>query len=214
MPKLLVVTLLVGLLCAGVGCVVPPAPPIGEVSYTPAASVTVQAQATASPVPQATLFFRATNTCDLLTSRDLASFFSSAEVEGPTHQVGPVSQIIFSTQSISATQSACVYYVFHQPGSRDMVMLQVTYWVDVPAQVPGAAWAQIWTDASSGAAQTLSGIGDGAFYNDGRLTFKKDNLYLTVEVVGTALDTNTSVGQQQQLDMEKQVALDALSRLQ
>jgi hypothetical protein len=37
---------------------------------------------------------------------------------------------------------------------------------------------------------------------------------VTIEVVGTALDTNTSAGRNQQLDMEKQVALDALSRLQ
>jgi hypothetical protein len=86
--------------------------------------------------------------------------------------------------------------------------------VDVPAQATPSAWTQLWTQASSEAAQILPGIGDGAFYNDGRVTFKKDNLYVTIEVVGTALDTNTSAGRDQQLDMEKQVALDALSRLQ
>jgi hypothetical protein len=205
MSKLLVAILSVGLLFAAAGCaIVTPSPTMGEMSPTPGPS----------PLPQATLFFRVTNSCDLLTGRELARFFSSAQVEGPTHQVGPVNQLIFSTPSISATESSCVYYVFHQPDSKDMVMLQVTYWVDVPAQAPGVARAQIWMDASSGAAQTLPGIGEGAFYNNGRVTFKKDSICVTVEVLSTALDTNTSAGQQQQLDMEKQVALDALSRLQ
>jgi hypothetical protein len=154
------------------------------------------------------------NSCSLLTSRDVASLFSSAEVEGPKHQVSQVNHLVFSTAAISATESSCIYYTFHEPGSKDMELLQVTYWVDIPEQAAPSAWAQVWVDASSKAGQTVSGIGDGAFYNDGRLTFKKGSLYVTIEIVGTNLNTDTSAGVNQQIEMEKRIALDALSRLE
>jgi hypothetical protein len=90
--------------------------------------------------------------------------------------------------------------------------LQVSYWVDTPAQVTPAAWAQVWTDASSRVSQSVSGIGEGAFYKDGKLAFKKGDIYTTIEVEGTgaSLNTSTPAGMEDQLKIEKQVALDAL----
>ncbi|MEJ2555173.1 MAG: hypothetical protein P8186_02855 [Anaerolineae bacterium] len=124
-----------------------------------------------------------------------------------------VNHLVFSKATISATESSCVYYVFHEPGSKDMELLQVTYWVDRPDQAAPSAWAQVWVDARATAAQAVSGIGDGAFYHDGRLTFKKGSLYVTIEIVDTNLNTDTSAGAHQQIEMEKRIALDTLSRL-
>lgn len=91
-------------------------------------------------------------------------------------------------------------------------MLQVNYWVDTPNQATPAAWAQVWADASSQAAQPVSGIGDGAFYENGKMSFKKGDIYMTIEVIGTgnSLDTTTSAGVEQQIKIEKQIAQDAL----
>jgi hypothetical protein len=220
MGKLLIFSLFIGVLFTMSGCG-GARPSSGAQGKTPAtAAPTSQAtlgpsQATLvpSPKPEGTATYRLMNSCDLLNSRDVASLFSSAEVEGPKHQVSQVNHLVFSTATISATESSCVYYVFHEPGSKDMELLQVTYWVDIPGQATPSVWAQVWVDAGSKAAQAVSGIGDGAFYNDGRLTFKKGSLYVTIEIVGTNLNTDTSAGVNQQIKMEKQIALDALSRL-
>lgn len=174
----------------------------------------VEATPSPSPSPESTQISALTNNCDLLDSRQLASFFSSAEVVLPTPQVSQVEQPVFSTQSAPATDVSCVFYVFHNPGSKDMVLLQVTYWLDLPDQVGSSVWTQVWSDASSQAAQSVSGIGEAAFYQDGRLSFKQGNLYVTVEVIGTQVSTQTPAGVQQQIDTEKKVALDILSRLQ
>ncbi len=154
-----------------------------------------------------------TSTCSLLNSYDLASLYTThTEVIRPTPQVSQVNHSVFSTQNVSADEISCVYYVFHLPGSATGQVLQVSYWVDTPDQATPAAWAQVWTDASSRAAQSVSGIGQGAFYADGRLTFKKGDYYMTIEVVGTSdtLNTSTPAGADEQLKIEKQVALDAL----
>jgi hypothetical protein len=221
MGKLLIFSLFIGILftvseCGGAH------PPSGTEGKTPTPAATPTNPATVgpseaplvpSPQPEGTMSYRLMNSCNLLSSRDLASLFSSAEVEEPKHQVRQVNHLVFSTATISATESSCVYYVFHKPGSKDMEMLQVTYWVDIPDQAAPSAWAQVWVDARSKAGQAVSGIGDDAFYNDGRLTFKKDSLYVAIEIVGTNLNTDTSAGVNQQIEMEKRMALDALSRL-
>jgi hypothetical protein len=221
MRKLLIFSLFIGVLFTVSGCGGAHPSSIAE-GKTPAAAATPINQATVgpseatlvpSPQPEATTNYRLMNSCNLLTSRDVASLFSSAEVEGPKHQVNQVSHLVFSTETISATESSCIYYVFHEPGSKNMELLQVTYWVDIPEQAAPSAWAQVWVDARSKAVQTVSGIGDSAFYNDGRLTFKKGSLYVTIEIVGTNLNTDTSAGVNQQIEMEKRIALDALSRL-
>jgi len=130
----------------------------------------------------------------------------------PTPQVSQVNHVIFSTQNVSANEISCIYYVFYLPGSANGEVLQVNYWVDTPNQATPAAWAQIWTDASSQAAQSISGIGDSAFYENGKMTFKKGDIYMTIEVVGTSnsLDTKTSAGVEQQIKIEKQIAQAAL----
>jgi hypothetical protein len=86
--------------------------------------------------------------------------------------------------------------------------------VDKPDQAAAGQWTQVWTDAQSKAAQAVSSIGEAAFYDQGRLTFKKSNTYVTVEVIATKMDTNTQAGQSEQLEIEKRIALKALSRLE
>jgi hypothetical protein len=221
MGKLLIFSLFIGVLFTVSGCG-GAHPSSGAQGITPATVATPTNQATVSPSqatlvpspkPEGAASYHLMNSCDLLNSRDAASLFSSAEVEGPRHQVSQVNHLVFSTATISATESSCVYYVFHEPGSKDMELLQITYWVDIPDQAAPSAWAQVWVDARSKAARAVSGIGDGAFYHDGRLTFKKGSLYVTIEIVGTNLNTDTSAGVNQQIEMEKRIALDALSRL-
>jgi hypothetical protein len=151
--------------------------------------------------------------CSLLNSRDLSSFFTShAEVILPTPQVDQVDHPIFSTGQASGTETSCVYYTFYLPGSQSEVMLQVDYWLDVPTPTASAeAWSQDWTQARSKAAQIVSGLGNEAFFDNGRLTFKAQNLYVTVAATETNLDLKTPVGVSQQLAIEKQVALDMLA---
>jgi hypothetical protein len=163
--------------------------------------------------PQSSTDSLITSRCSLLDSYDLANLYTThTEVVLPTPQVSQVNHVAFSTQSVSADEISCVYYVFHLPGSVNEQVLQVSYWVDTPARATPAAWAQVWTEASSSASQAISGIGQGAFYEAGKLTFKKGDFYVTIEVVGTSdtLNTSTPAGLTDQLKIEKQIALDAL----
>jgi hypothetical protein len=185
-----------------------------SIPTTQVATNLAEATPVPSPSPKSTQNAELTNNCDLLDSRELASFFSSAEVVLPTPQVNQVERPVFSTESAPATEVSCVFYVFHNPGSKDMVLLQVSYWLDLPDQATPRVWSQVWTDASSQSAQAVSGIGEAAFYQDGRLSFKEGKLYVTVEAIGTQVSTETPAGVQQQLDIEKKVALDMLNRLQ
>jgi hypothetical protein len=222
MKKLFGVFMLAGLFLSVLGCSGGKAPsnpesksskqteiPTIQVATRPAEATPVP-----SPSPESAQIGELTNNCDLLDSRELAGFFSSAEVVLPTPQVSQVEQPVFSTQSAPATEVSCVFYVFHNPGSKDMVLLQVTYWLDLPDQAAPSVWSQVWTDASSLAAQAVSGTGEAAFYQDGRLSFKQGNLYVTIEAIGTQVSTQTPAGVQQQLDTEKKVALDIMGRLQ
>lgn len=167
---------------------------------------------TAVPSPESTLVHSLTNNCELLGSRELASFFPSAEVVLPTPQVSQVEHTIFSTESVSTREVSCVYLVFYHPGKKDQVLLQVTYWLDLPDQTTAGAWSKVWADAASKATQSMAGIGDQAFFEDGRLSFKKGSIYVTVEAIDTQLSTQTPAGQIQQLEQEKKIALDALDR--
>jgi hypothetical protein len=172
--------------------------------------------ATASPSPSYIMTQTAANTvidtCDLLNSRDLANLFTShAEVILPKPQINDVEHPIFSTGHASGTETSCVYYAFYHPGSKSEVMLQVNYWLDVPAPTASAeAWSQDWAQAKSVATQTISGLGNEAFFNNGQLTFKMDNWYVTVEATETDLDLKTPVGVNQQVAIEKQIAIDML----
>jgi hypothetical protein len=220
MSKLAVLAGFVGLVFLIAGCSGVKALSTAE-GRTPAPAATPTLQATvlpeptvvSSPKPVATTVDRLTNTCNLLDSRDVASLFSSAEVEGPLHKVDQVNHLIFSTETISATESSCVYYVFHRPGKKDEQFLQITYWVDVPAQATSRAWARVGADATAKAAQTVSGVGGGTFYDNSLLTFENGGAYVTIGIVDTNLNLDTNAGVQQEIAMEKQIALDAQSRL-
>lgn len=172
--------------------------------------------ATATPSPSYIMTQTAANTlidtCNLLDSRDLANLFTShTEVILPKPQINDVEHPIFSKGHASGTETSCIYYAFFHPGLKSEVMLQVNYWLDVPAPNASAqAWSQDWTQAKSVATQNISNLGNEAFFNNGQLTFKMDNWYVTVEATETDLDLKTPVGVNQQVAIEKQLAIDML----
>ncbi len=187
-------------------------------TLAPAATSTLQATVPPEPtaVPSSQPGGAASDhlgTCNLLNSQDVESFYPAAEKVGPVHTLSQVNHLIFSTENTSASEASCIYYVHYPPGQKHRQMLQVTYWLDVPDHVTPSAWAQVWSDAKSKAAQAAPGVGDDAFYEDGRLMFKQGSAYVTIEIIGTNLDTSTSAGVNQQMQMEKRIALDAESRL-
>ncbi len=153
-----------------------------------------------------------TNACTLVTRKDIGGFYS-AEVEEPLYALNHTRQVIFPAPPVSALEYYCVYLAYHLPSSISGTFYQTTYWVDTPDQASPDDWAKIWTAGKSHATQSVTGVGEDAFYVDGRLTFKKGNTYVTVEVISTGFDTNTAEGIAQQLDIEKKVALTALSRM-
>ncbi len=83
--------------------------------------------------------------------------------------------------------------------------------MDRPNGASPEEWSRAWTTAQSGAAQTITGIGDAGFYDNGILTFKKGELYVSISVV--RMDANPDEGAGSQLDVEKKLALAALSRM-
>ncbi len=211
--KSLTVALLCALALLAAGCSrAPSALPAGgkgpSATATPSTSPTLApGNPTAQlPAPAGALAGTLSGQCNLLNSQDLSHFYSSAEVTRAAPQMEQVSHPAFSTASLAATEIACTFYVFHRPGHSDVQMLQVNYWVDVPSAADASAWAQ----AKAGTVQAVPGLGDGAFYANGRLTFKKGTVYVTIEALN--VDTTTA-GNGQQIDIEKQVALDTLSRL-
>ena len=219
MSKLAILALVIGLLFLMVGCSgVKPSSTATVGTSAPAATPTLQATVPPepavipSPQPEGTAMDHL-STCNLLNSRDVDSLFSTAEVVGPVHKVDQVNHLIFSTEPISATESSCVYYVFHRPGKTDEKFLQITYWLDVSDQVTSSAWAHVGADAMAKAAQTVPGVGGGAFYDNNLLTFENGGMYVTIGIVDTDLNTDTSAGVRLLIEMEKQIALDAQSRL-
>jgi hypothetical protein len=210
-----------GLALAVYGCNEESRPPGGG-AVTPTQNGTSTPEGTAAvgeptkggtPAAEATRVYRIMHNCSLLNSRSVAGLFPAAEVQRPSVKVDQVDKLIFSTAGISATESSCIYYVFYKPGTKDNEMIQVTTWVDAPGEVNPDGWSQVWTEARLGADRAVEGVGDDAFYKNGRLTFKKGDLYVTLEVVGTNVDLNTSEGKNQQMDMEKRMALDAVGNM-
>ncbi len=150
------------------------------------------------------------NDCKLVTRHDIAGFFSG-ETSQPEHQVGPAAQGPFAGEKNLASESSCLYYSYNQSALRTGHSYQVTFWVDRPNGASPDEWSRAWTTARSGAAQSVAGIGDSAFYDNGILTFKKGNLYVSISVV--RMDANPDEGAGSQLDVEKKIALTALSRM-
>jgi hypothetical protein len=153
-----------------------------------------------------------TKACTLVTQQDMGGFFG-AETSQPLYQSNHTNQVIFPAAPVSANEYYCLYMSFHQPSSKNGAYYQVTYWVDTPDKATPSEWAQTWAEGKSHATQSISGVGEDAFYGDGRLTFKKGTAYVTVEVISTKIDTSTAAGVSQQIDIEKKVALTALSRM-
>ena len=219
MNKLFIITTLIALLLMTSACsVAGNTPKLVGPSVVPTLGTTEKPTVTPLPQPAPTesLVSRLVNSCGLLNNRDLASFFTShTEVILPTPQISQVDHPIFSTGNTPGTETSCVYYTFHLPGSIKEIVLQVNYWVDIPASgTPGQAWVQDWTQANSKATQTISGIADGAFTKDGQLIFKKGNLYVTIGATETDWNLKVSTDVGKQLAIEKQVALDMLKRLE
>ena len=153
-----------------------------------------------------------TQACTLVNRQDVGTYFHG-EVNQPYYESNHVNQVIFAAPRVSAIEYYCVYMAFYLPGSKNGVYNQLTYWVDTPDQVTGSDWAQTWVEGKSHAAQIVPDVGDDAFYGNGRLTFKKDNQYVTIEVISTKFDTNNAEGVAQQLEIEKGIALTALNRI-
>ncbi len=156
---------------------------------------------------------RLLNTCNLVTAEDAGRLMSSAEVQLPTHQVGSVQHLVFSPEPIQAQESSCIYYAWHRANYKDFQMRQVTYWVDVPTGADQAAWEAAWDATRQQAARPIGGVGEQAFFKDGRLTFKQAGLYVTVEVVSVPMSTNAQEGLSQQIEMETHIAQAASRRL-
>jgi len=72
---------------------------------------------------------------------------------------------------------------------------------------------QEWTQAKSEADHLITGIGSDAFFKDGRLSFNKGDLYITIAATETDLDLKSPSGMNKQISIEKQIALDMLDRL-
>lgn len=195
----------------------PTAPPIAAApTSTPTES---EAPSTATPInltrqnaEEAKRAQGAPSECAVITQGDVAGLFA-AETNQPLFGSGPVNVTAFSTDAISANESYCTFLAFHQPSSAKGSFYQVTYWIDTPSQATTDQWAQAWTNAKAKAVQPIAGLGDDAFYGKGRLTFKKGSTYVTIEVLGTRVDTSTPDGVDQQIQFEKQLAQKAIARL-
>ena len=218
MNKFFIITTLIVLLLTISACSVAGNTPT-PVSSSVVPTLETSEKPTVTPLPQPapteSLVSRLVKSCGLLNNRDLASIFTShTEVILPTPQIIQVDHPIFSTGNAPGTETSCVYYTFHLPGSIKEIVLQVNYWVDVPVSAtPSQAWTQDWTQANSKATQNISGIADGAFTKDGQLTFKKGDLYVTIGAVETDWNLKVSSDVGKQLAVEQQVALDILKRL-
>ncbi len=207
MIKKLLVALLAGLLLAACA---PAVSPTTSVPGTHSLEPTAIAVVTPAPTPTLNDLLES---CSLLDSHDLASFFTGhTEIVLPNPQIDQVQHPIFESGGAAGTETSCIYYSFHMPGSVDEVVLQVNYWLDLPASSTAESWSRDWSDASA-QAQTLTGFGDGAFYEDGRLSLKSGGYYLTLEAVETDWDLKTPQGAAKQLALEKQLAQTMLGRL-
>lgn len=208
----LVVLLLVTSACTVTGTTPP-------VTSTPVSTPITSKSATVTPVPKpAPTESRVnilTRSCSLLNSRDLASFFPShTEVVLPKPEISQVDHPVFSTGNAPGTETSCVYYAFHLPGSNEEIVLQVNTWVDVPSpSISGTTWMQDWENAKSSADQAVAGVGDDAFFKDGRMSLKKGDVYLTVEAMETDFNLGTPSTLKKQFTLEKQIALAMLGRL-
>ncbi len=103
---------------------------------------------------------------------------------------------------------------FYLPGSHSEILLRVNYWLDAPDTDAGAVWMQAWSAASAQGAQPLPGIGDSAFSRNGRLSFRKQELFVTLTAVETDWNLGASSGRDKQLALEMKIAEDMIAHFQ
>ncbi len=153
--------------------------------------------------------------CALLNTRDLASIFPThTETILPKPKITSVDHPAFSMQRAPGMETSCVYYSFYLPGSHSEIVLQVNYWLDVPRSGSAfQAWQQAWTSSALNK-QAAPRIGDGSFYANGQVSFKRADLYMTVAATETDWNLSLASDRNKQLALERQVAEDMLSHLQ
>jgi hypothetical protein len=184
---------------------------------TPTASQSIIAT-TAAPSPAAAT---ATSSpllvdCGLLNTHDMASLFTQARAETqlPKPQASQVSHPIFSTVNAPGREITCILYSFINPDVKDMRLLQITYWVDIPDPSKSSLWTQAWAQLKSKGGKEIAGIGDPAYFDNGRLTLQQGGIYITIEAIGPAMNAVANAGSSPQLNVEKLVAQDMLDKLQ
>ncbi len=153
-----------------------------------------------------------TGACTLVTRQDVGGFFG-AEVQEPLYAINQTHQVIFPAPPVSATEYYCVYLAFHRPSSIQGYHYQVTYWVDTPDKASSSEWDQTWVAGKSHALQVIPGLGEDAFFVNGRLTFKTGGTFVTVEILSNQFDTSTADGIAAQIEIEKKAALTAIGRM-
>ncbi len=147
----------------------------------------------------------ATTDCAIVTLQE-ASAILGGQADQRLNDAFPTDQVDFATDTVSATESDCSYVA----GSNS-----VTYNVYKPDQTKPSDLAKLWTDSKNAdsSRQDIKGIGDDAYSRNGTLRVKKGNTYVTISVEIPEIHQNGAAGAKKQLDMEKQFAQKAVSRL-
>jgi hypothetical protein len=198
---------------------------IGKVqakAVTPAAASPTASQpgtATSAPALPATaastqsLLIRS---CALLNSYDIASLFTQArtEMQTPVQQDSQVSHPIFSPVNAPGREYSCIFYGFINPDVKDMRLLQITYWVDIPDPQASSQWDQAWSQMKTNGGKAVPGLAQAAYFDNGRLTLQQRNVYITIEAIGEAVSAVNGASSDPQLNVEKLVAEDILKKLQ
>jgi hypothetical protein len=173
---------------------------------------------TAAPSPAATIATPSPiiGSCGLLNSYDIASLFTQArtETQPPQPQESQVSHPIFSTVNAQGREITCAVYSFINPDVKDMRLLQINYWIDIPDPSASGLWEQAWTQLKSEGGKEIPGIGQAAYFDNGQLTLQQNGIYITIKVIGPAMNAVANAGSDPQLNVEKFVAQDMLKKLQ
>jgi hypothetical protein len=185
-----------------------PAPTASQsvITSTPAASPAI---ATVTPSPLIT-------DCGLLDTYDMASLFTQARAETqlPKPQDSQVNHPIFSSDSAPGQEITCILYSFINPDVKAMRLLQINYWIDIPDPSKSSLWMQAWSQLISKSGKEIPGIGQAAYFDNGRLTMQQDGFYITIEAIGPAMNAVANAGSNPQLGVDKLVAQDMLKKLQ
>jgi hypothetical protein len=170
----------------------------------------VASPAPTTPAPPASI-----TDCALLNTYDMASLFTQdrTETQLPKPQSGQVSHPIFSTDNAPGREITCMLYSFINPDVKDMRLLQINYWIDIPDPSKRSLWTQAWSQLKSGGGKEIPGLGQAAYFANGRLTLQQGEFYITIEAIGPAMNAVANAGGDPQLNVELLVAQDMLKKL-